>query len=226
MAKGILTKTGYEIDRQKIQLPEGGSRCLLHVCCAPCSGEVIEALVEANIEVLAYFYNPNIHPEEEYLMRKEENKKFAKLYNVKFVDDDYNDNDWFALTKGRELEPERGPRCTICFDMRLERAAWYAYTNGYDVIATSLSISRSKDINQINSCGQNAARKYPNLQYWSHNWRKKGGSQRMVTISKKWGFYRQEYCGCLYSLRDVNRSRINRNRDIVNPKIHSEKIKQ
>lgn len=207
MPKGITTKTGFEIPRADLTLPEGGKKCLLHVCCAPCSGEVIEALVEANIECMAYFYNPNIHPKEEYLKRKEENKVFAKLYNIPFFDDDYNDDDWFALTKGRELEPERGERCTICFDMRLERAAFYAYTHGFDVLATSLSISRSKDIQQINGCGERAAAKYPGLKYWTHNWRKRGGSQRMVTISQEHGFYRQEYCGCLYSLRDSNESR-------------------
>ena len=218
MAKGITTKTGFEIERANISLPEGGTKCLLHVCCAPCSGEVIEALVEANIECMAYFYNPNIHPEEEYIRRKEENKKFAELYNVPFIDDDYNVEDWFQLTQGRELEPERGERCTICFDMRLERAAWHAYTNGYDVIATSLSISRSKDIEQINGCGLRAAQKYPGLQYWTHNWRKKGGSQRMVSISKREGFYRQEYCGCLYSLRDSNKSRYHRGKPKIQVK--------
>ena len=210
------TSTGFEVERAEIKLPNNGKKCLLHVCCAPCSGEVLEALVEANIECLAYFYNPNIHPQEEYLKRKEENKLFAKLYNVPFVDDDYNEEEWFKLTKGMEAHPERGERCTVCFDMRLERAAFYAYSHGYDVIATSLSISRSKDIEQINGCGVRAAAKYPGLTYWTHNWRKKGGSQRMVSISRREGFYRQEYCGCLYSLRDSNQSRLNRGM----PKVH------
>ena len=217
MAQAKTTTTGYEIDRLPLVLPEGGKKCLLHVCCAPCSGEVLEALIEAKIPCLAYFYNPNIHPKEEYLRRKAENKRFAELYNVPFVDDDYHVDEWFELTQGRELEPERGPRCTLCFDMRLERAAWYAYTHGYDVIATSLSISRSKDIEQINGCGMRAVSKYPGMQYWTHNWRKRGGSQRMVTISRREGFYRQEYCGCVYSLRDSNRSRHVRGRAHIKP---------
>ncbi|MBM94192.1 MAG: hypothetical protein CMF51_05540 [Legionellales bacterium] len=203
----MTTQTGYETTRATLVLPEGGTRCLLHVCCAPCSGEVIEALVEADIECEVYFYNPNIQPREEYEVRKAENKAFADRYQVPFIDDDYDVEDWFKRTEGHEADPERGERCTLCFDMRLERAAFYAYTHGFDVLATSLSISRSKDIDQINGCGMRAVSKYPNLSYWTHNWRKKGGSQRMVSISRREGFYRQEYCGCLYSLRDTNQSR-------------------
>ena len=217
MGGGMTTQTGYEIDRAALALPQSGTRCLLHVCCAPCSGEVIEALIEAGIECRVYFYNPNIQPKEEYEVRKAENKKFAQLYDVPFVDDDYNVDDWFKRTEGYEDAPERGHRCTLCFDMRLERAAWYAYTEGFNVLATSLSISRSKDIEQINGSGERAVAKYPGLMYWTHNWRKRGGSQRMVAISRREGFYRQKYCGCLYSLRDTNQARRDQGRIRVKP---------
>jgi predicted adenine nucleotide alpha hydrolase (AANH) superfamily ATPase len=95
----------------------------------------------------------------------------------------------------------------MCFDMRFERTALYAHEHGFPVITSSLGISRWKDFDQINGCGHRAAARYPGMTYWDYNWRKKGGSQRMIEISKREQFYQQEYCGCVYSLRDTNVSR-------------------
>ena len=106
-----------------------------------------------------------------------------------------------------EIEPERGARCTMCFDMRFERTALYAHEHAFAVISSSLGISRWKDMNQINGCGMRAAAKYDGVTYWTYNWRKGGGSSRMIEISKREEFYQQEYCGCVYSLRDTNRHR-------------------
>ena len=106
-----------------------------------------------------------------------------------------------------EFEPERGIRCTMCFDMRFEKAAQYANENGFPVFTSSLGISRWKNMNQINDCGRRAAEQYPGLVYWDFNWRKGGGSARMIEISKREHFYQQEYCGCAYSLRDSNAHR-------------------
>ena len=106
-----------------------------------------------------------------------------------------------------EFEPERGIRCTMCFDMRFEKAAQYAHENGFHVFTSSLGISRWKDMKQINGCGHRAAEPYDDLVYWDFNWRKGGGSARMIEISKREHFYQQEYCGCAYSLRDSNAHR-------------------
>ncbi|QQQ00650.1 epoxyqueuosine reductase QueH [Lysobacter enzymogenes] len=193
--------------RPPLSLPDGAQRLLLHSCCAPCSGEVMEALLAAGIDYTIFFYNPNIHPVKEYELRKDENVRFADKHGVPFVDADYDTDNWFARARGMENEPERGIRCTMCFDMRFERTALYAYEHGFAAISSSLGISRWKNMEQINDCGHRAAARYPGLSYWDYNWRKGGGSQRMVEISKRERFYQQEYCGCVYSLRDTNRQR-------------------
>ncbi|EPF6143996.1 epoxyqueuosine reductase QueH [Acinetobacter baumannii] len=203
------------IQRQKLELPSGHNKLLLHSCCAPCSGEVMESLIESNINFSIFFYNPNIHPVKEYLIRKEENIRFAEKHNIPFIDADYDTDNWFARAKGMENEPERGIRCTMCFDMRFERTALYAYKNGFSLISSSLGISRWKNMAQINDCGIRAASHYPDIQYWDYNWRKNGGSSRMIEISKREEFYQQEYCGCVYSLRDTNRWRMSNGRDRI-----------
>lgn len=203
------------IKRPKLQLPNGADKLLLHSCCAPCSGEVMEALLASDIDYTIYFYNPNIHPLKEYEIRKEENIKFAEQHNVPFIDADYDVDNWFERAKGMEYEPERGIRCSMCFDMRFERTALYAYEHGFSVISSSLGISRWKDMNQINDCGHRAASHYPNMIYWDYNWRKGGGSARMIEISKREHFYQQEYCGCAYSLRDSNAYRRSKGREPI-----------
>lgn len=200
-----------DIDRPILVPPGGHKKVLLHSCCAPCSGEVMEAMLASGIEYTIYFYNPNIHPHKEYMLRKEENMRFADKFGIPFVDkdDDYENDrkEWFAKAKGMEFEPERGIRCTMCFDMRFEKAAQYAHENGFHVFTSSLGISRWKDMKQINGCGHRAAEPYNDLVYWDFNWRKGGGSARMIEISKREHFYQQEYCGCAYSLRDSNAHR-------------------
>lgn len=182
--------------REKLTLPAGADRLLLHSCCAPCSGELMEAFVESGIDYTIFFYNPNIHPLKEYELRKQENIRFAQKHGVPFVDADYDTDNWFARAKGMENEPERGIRCTMCFDMRFERTALYAHEHGFPVMTSSLGISRWKNMAQINACGHRAATPY-GVVYWDHNWRKGGGSQRMIEISKREHFYQQEYCGCI-----------------------------
>ena len=163
------------IDRPELIPPNGEKKVLLHSCCAPCSGEVMEAMLASGIDFT--------------------------------IDADYDVDNWFERAKGMEMDPERGRRCTMCFDMRFERTALYAHEHGFPVITSSLGISRWKNMNQINDCGVRAAEKYPGLSYWEYNWRKGGGSARMIEISKREHFYQQEYCGCAYSLRDTNHHR-------------------
>jgi len=172
----------------------------------------MEALLVAEINYTIYFYNPNIHPLKEYELRKDENKRFADKHNIEFIDADYDREAWFKRAKGMEQEPERGIRCTMCFDMRFERTALYAHENDFDTISSSLGISRWKNLEQINDCGLRAAAHYPNLTYWTYNWRKQGGSARMLDISKQENFYKQEYCGCAFSLRDTNAWRVKNGR--------------
>ena len=177
--------------RPQLSLPDGADRLLLHSCCAPCSGEVMEAIQASGIDYTIFFYNPNIHPQKEYLIRKEENIRFAEKHGVPFVDADYDT------------------------DMRFERTALYAAENGFSVISSSLGISRWKNMQQINDCGQRAAARYPGMVYWDYNWRKQGGSSRMIEISKREQFYQQEYCGCVYSLRDSNLHRKSQGRPLI-----------
>jgi predicted adenine nucleotide alpha hydrolase (AANH) superfamily ATPase len=203
------------IQREQLELPNGANKLLLHSCCAPCSGEVMEALIASNIDFTIFFYNPNIHPHQEYEIRKNENIKFAEQHNIPFVDADYDKDEWFARAQGMENEPERGIRCSMCFDMRFERTALYAHEHGFPVICSSLGISRWKDMNQINTSGVKAASHYPNITYWTYNWRKNGGGERMYQIAKRENFYKQEYCGCVYSLRDTNQWRKHNGRDRI-----------
>jgi predicted adenine nucleotide alpha hydrolase (AANH) superfamily ATPase len=203
------------MSEEKMELPNNETKLLLHSCCAPCSGEVMERLLEAKIDYTIYFYNPNIHPVKEYELRKNENIRFAEQHNVPFVDGDYDRDEWFKRAKGMEMEPERGIRCTMCFDMRFVRTALYAYEHGFNVISSSLGISRWKDMDQINDSGIRAAAPYEGMIYWTYNWRKQGGSKRMIEISKREGFYQQEYCGCAYSLRDTNKWRQQNDRERI-----------
>ncbi len=179
---------------------------------------MMEALLESGIDYAVFYYNPNIHPRKEYELRKSENIRFAEKLGVPFVDADYDCEHWFERVKGLEYEPERGRRCTACFDMRFERTALYAYENNYPVMTSSLGISRWKDRQQVNGCGHRAAARYPGLIYWDHNWRKSGGSARMIDIGRRENFYRQEYCGCFYSLRDRNCHREATGRSPIEPR--------
>ncbi|STB48471.1 Uncharacterized BCR, COG1636 [Citrobacter koseri] len=133
-----------DFKRPQLTLPNGADKLLLHSCCAPCSGEVMEAIQASGIDYTIFFYNPNIHPQKEYLIRKEENIRFAEKHGVPFVDADYDTDNWFERAKGMEWEPERGVRCTMCFDMRFERTALYAAEHGFSVISSSLGISAGR----------------------------------------------------------------------------------
>jgi predicted adenine nucleotide alpha hydrolase (AANH) superfamily ATPase len=203
------------VKRYSLRAPGEAKRILLHSCCAPCSGELMEAMIASGINLTIFFYNPNIHPRAEYEIRKNENIEFAQKLKIPFVDADYDTKNWFDRVKGFEMEPEKGKRCTLCFEMRFLRTALYAHENGFNVITSSLGISRWKDMNQINNCGVQAAGHYPGMIYWTYNWRKGGGSDRMYDIAKRENFYQQEYCGCVYSLRDKNLYRISKGQERI-----------
>jgi predicted adenine nucleotide alpha hydrolase (AANH) superfamily ATPase len=221
--KTIPTHLRPKID---LEVPHGEKKVLIHSCCAPCAGELMELMVENGIELTIYFYNPNIHPKKEYEIRKEENIRFAQKMGIPFVDGDYDVQNWFSSAKGMENEPERGIRCTMCFDMRFVKTAEYAKNNGFKIITSSLGISRWKNMEQITDCGNKAAALFDGVEYWDYNWRKNGGSERMYKIAKREQFYKQEYCGCIYSLRDTNqwREKNNREKIVIGEEYYEEKI--
>ncbi len=209
-------KFDYKTQRnEKILTPNGEKKLLLHSCCAPCAGEMVEAMIESGIETTVFFYNPNIHPKREYEIRKQENIRYCEKLDIPFVDADYDVDNWFERARGMEQEPERGKRCTMCFDMRFERTALYAYENGFDLMTSSLGISRWKNMEQINGSGLRAAAPYEGVNYWTFNWRKGGGAARMYEIAKREEFYQQQYCGCVYSLRDTNQWRDSQGREKI-----------
>lgn len=209
-ATATLTKGGGYT--KGAALPEhlgshGGRRVLLHSCCAPCSGAMVEAMVEAGHDVTIFFYNPNIHPRKEYMIRKEENKRYAETLGIDFVDLDGDVDEWYKRAKGMEFCPERGARCSMCFDMRLERTALYAHEHGFDSFTTTNATSRWKDEAQVNASGLKAATKYEGVEYWLSNWQTAEMTQRKYRINADEAFYKQEYCGCSFSLRDSNHFR-------------------
>lgn len=201
----------------QLELPQNATdnRVLMHSCCAPCAGDLMERMKFSGIDVTIFFYNPNIHPKKEYEIRKEENIRFCKKLKIPFIDVDYDVQNWFTRAKGLEREPERGERCTKCFDMRFERTALYAFENNFKIITSSLGISRWKNMDQINDCGTRAAKNYEGIFYWTYNWRKVGGAARMYEIAKREEFYKQEYCGCIFSLRDSNEWRVKNGREEI-----------
>jgi len=174
-------------------------KMVLHCCCAPCSCAIIDLLIQKGVETTLFFYNPNIHPEKEYLRRKEELCRYGLKRGVAVVDAEYDPDQWFEYVKGYEKEPERGERCTKCFYLRLLKTAEYAAEHGYPLISTTLGISRWKDFSQVTNAGIEAVSSFPNLSYIAYNWRKKGGTEKMHKITKKENFYRQTYCGCSFS---------------------------
>lgn len=204
-------------ERTPLNVPVPGERkVLLHCCCAPCSCAIIQRMIESGTEPTLYFYNPNIDPREEYEHRKAEVIRYTKKMKVPFVDADYEADLWFERTRGHEEDAEQGERCDLCFEMRLGKTAAYAAGNGFKVFTTSLGISRWKDLAQVNRVGKHAASLFPELIYWDHNWRLQGGQEQGVSISKEEDFYRQNYCGCRYSLRDsIRRSLLKRSQDQV-----------
>ncbi len=179
---------------------------LLHTCCAPCALPIIEYLLETKgKEKLAlYFYNPNIFPKEEYEKRQEEVKKIAKIYNLKLFTGDYRHEEWLKYL-GAELPqlsssyPENKERCLACFRFRLEKTAQFARENKYERFGTTLSINRYKDTETINSYGFFLAEKN-HLSYQEFEIEPIEAHQLELELSRRYGLYRQRYCGCEFSL--------------------------
>ncbi|MBU1202532.1 epoxyqueuosine reductase QueH [Patescibacteria group bacterium] len=175
-------------------------KLLLHTCCASCSIYVLDQLAH-EYDLTIFFYDPNIHPRKEYNLRRDEMKNYAKKIGLKFEEGEYNSSEWFKKTKGLENEPERGRRCDACFDLRLSKTATKAKAEGYDTFATVLSISPHKDYAKISMIGQSLANQL-GIEFLDRDWKKKDGFKISSKMSKEEGFYRQDYCGCVYSKRN------------------------
>lgn len=173
------------------------NKLLLHVCCGPCSIAIFEELSE-QFDVTVHFYNPNIHPAEEYEKRKQEVVKICNELNIEFVEEKYNPEEWFELTKEYKDEPEGGRRCPVCFEMRLDNAAKYASEHGFDFFATSLTSGRNKYAKIINPIGLKVGEKY-GVKFYEEDWKKKGRQEKATKMVEEKNIYRQDYCGCEYS---------------------------
>ena len=182
-----------------VEAPPAEGRVLLHACCAPCSGAIVEYLVRSGIRPVIFFSNSNIFPAAEYEKRYAEVLRYAAQFGLEVVRDEYAPAEWLDAVKGLEGEPERGRRCEACFRFRLERAASYASEHGFSVLTTTLASSRWKDLAQVDAAGEEACGKYPGVTWWGRNWRKGGLQERRGEIIKEQNFYNQLYCGCPYS---------------------------
>lgn len=196
----------------KIDFPSEQKKVLLHTCCAPCSSAIIEYLLANGIEPVIYYCNPNIHPYEEYVIRKDECTRYAEALGLEIVDADYDHQQWLDAVRGLENEPERGGRCMECFRFRLLMTARYARERGIDVITTTLASSRWKSLEQIDAAGiwaceaASAEEKdgATSVTWWGRNWRKGGLQERRNQIIKEYGFYNQLWCGCEFSRKIVD----------------------
>lgn len=198
---------------------------LLHACCAPCSSYVLEYL-SSLFDITIYYYNPNIHPIEEYTRRLQELKKFliefpsAKQNNVTLIEASYNSEEFFEATNVRseialQTEPERGERCRRCYLLRMKKAYEFAKANSFDYFTTTLSISPYKDSKMINEIGYTLIPTdthpqpfIPNsgLHYLPADFKKKNGFLRSLQLSSLFNLYRQDYCGCIYSKQNMHHS--------------------
>jgi len=173
------------------------SKLLLHVCCGPCSVAIFEELLK-DFDLTVHFYNPNIHPLEEYEKRKKEVVKICQELKIDFIEDEYNSKDWFEFIKGLEDEVEGGERCKKCFEFRLDRAGKYAKEKSFDIFTTSLSSGRNKQAEIINQIGNKIAEKY-GIKFLEADWKKDGRQEKAIKLCKTKDIYRQDYCGCAFS---------------------------
>lgn len=210
-------KQNYQrlLDQTILQLQEQGRvpRLLLHACCAPCSSYVLEYL-STYFLITVFYYNPNIYPDEEYNKRVAEQKAFIERFPAKhpisFVEGDFDKERFYGVTKGLEKEPEGGKRCQQCFRLRLEETAKLAKAMQMDYFTTTLSISPMKNAQMLNEIGGALAKDY-GISYLYSDFKKREGYKRSVELSKEYGMYRQDYCGCVFSYRSRQQEKEERN---------------
>lgn len=176
-------------------------KVLLHICCGICALSVIERLQIEGHEVTGYFYNPNIHPQDEYKKRLEAAERAAKEFGIVLVEERYDRENWFLKVKGLENDPEGGRRCEVCFEMRLKKAYDYSRYHNFDLFTTTLTVGPMKDAGVINRIG----REIGGDRFITADYKKKDGFKRSIELANDAGLYKQDYCGCIYSLEDKYR---------------------
>ena len=195
----------YDIEMEK-QITEfkEGTKLLLHACCAPCSSAVLERIAD-HFEITIFYYNPNITDEKEYKKRIEEIKRLIDSihpkYKVSLIEGKYEPDRFFEMAKGLEKEPERGARCYKCYELRLEETAKIAEELDFPLFCTTLTLSPHKNATWINEIGEELNQKYKPTYLYS-DFKKKNGYKRSIELSKELNLYRQDYCGCIYSIRN------------------------
>lgn len=196
-----------ELDRiiEQITAENTTPTLLLHSCCAPCSSYVLSYLAEY-FSITVFYYNPNIYPENEYLYRVREVKRLIEELPVKniisFVEGKYEPDRFFEMSKGYENEKEGGERCFKCYELRLKEAALIAESGDFDYFTTTLSISPHKNAEKLNEIGQKCA--VGKAKYLPSDFKKKNGFKESISLSEKYNLYRQNYCGCVFSKRDLS----------------------
>ena len=173
-------------------------KLLVHSCCAPCATYSFEKLISDKFLPVAFFYNPNIHPENEYKRRLDELIKFADFKKYSLIIEEDSPETWLNFVKGFEQEKEGGKRCEQCFRLRLEKAAILARENNFDGFTTVLTISPHKNSAIINQIGKELSEKH-NIYFLEENFKKNEGFKKSLELSKEYNLYRQSYCGCIFS---------------------------
>ncbi len=198
-----MVKRNYQREMEEEIASLAGRRpsLLLHSCCGPCSSAVLERLAE-HFRVTVLYYNPNIEPEEEYLHRLEEQKRLLSLLpgETPLLVCSYDHEAFEAFAPAMAEEPEGGRRCLRCFALRLKYTAEEARKHGFEYFTTTLSVSPHKDAEAVNRIGEEAGRE-AGVKYLFADFKKKNGYLRSLELSKAYGLYRQDYCGCIYSMR-------------------------
>ena len=198
-----MNESYYKLCLKEISNLKERKKILLHSCCAPCSSAVITFLNDY-FDITILYYNPNISPKEEYNKRKEEQIRLINTIKtnnkIDILDCDYDNDIYEKKIKGYEDCPERGARCTICFNLRLEKTAQLAAYHNYDYFCSTLTVSPYKNAKLINEIGENLSKKY-NIKWLYSDFKKADGYKKSIQLSKEYNLYRQDYCGCIYSQR-------------------------
>lgn len=205
-----MNKINYSLKTEEIiknnKREQAMPSLLLHACCAPCSSACLEYL-NGNFDMTVFYYNPNISPEAEFQKRLSEEKRLLSEMplskEIRVIEGEYNYGDFLEAVKGLENVPEGGERCFKCYRLRLEKTAALAKERDFDYFCTTLSISPLKNSQKINEIGEAVAEKY-GIKWLPSDFKKKEGYKRSIELSRQYGLYRQNFCGCVFSKKEEN----------------------
>ncbi|MFH1678548.1 MAG: epoxyqueuosine reductase QueH [Candidatus Omnitrophota bacterium] len=176
-------------------------KVLLHICCAVCAGSVVQRLRDDGFHIVGYFYNPNIHPQEEYFKRQEAAIEVARILKFELIPGIYDNDNWLSAIKGLEDEPEGGKRCSVCFKMRFEETMKKSMQMNIPKFSSTLTVSPHKNTTVINEIGREAS----SSRFLAYDFKKQDGFKLAIEFAKRYNLYRQNYCGCVYSFKVESR---------------------